>query len=221
MKLRSLFSIKLWLPLTFIGITVANIIYPQPFIQVLPLYISLIVQALNSRANRYTTLLGACNCLLYGWAFYVLGLYGSVAFSVLVSLPLQLITFIMWSKRPYRSSTVFRELGKKRFLILVAVSAVAWLVCYILLQALDSSYIILDNTSSLLGIIAAFLTMFSFVEYTTISLIQVILAAILYAIMLPSEPDILVHLIFGIYTIVCIGHAYVHVRKLYKEQQQA
>lgn len=151
----------------------------------------------------------------------MLGLYGSVAFSVLVSLPLQLITFIMWSKRPYRSSTVFRQLGRKRFLILVAISAIAWLVCYILLQALDSSYIILDNTSSLLGIIAAFLTMFSFVEYTTISLIQVILAAILYAIMLPSEPDILVHLIFGIYTIVCVGHAYVHVRKLYKEQQQA
>ena len=40
-----------------------------------------------------------------------------------------------------------------------------------------------------------------------------------YIIMLPSEPDILVHLIFGIYTIVCVANAYVHVRKLYREQQ--
>lgn len=219
MKLRFLTSIKLWLPLTFIVITIANILYPQPFIQVLPLYISLLINTLLSRANRYAPLIGACNCLLYGYAYFALDLYGHMAYSVLVSCPLQLITFILWSKRPYGSSTVFRQLGKKRFLILVAIFAVAWLIFYVMLQAVGSSYIILDNTVSLLGIIAAALTMFSFVEYTTISLIQVILAAVLYAIMLPNEPDILVHLIFGIYTIVCVANAYVHVRKLYREQQ--
>ena len=221
MKLRALASIKLWMPLTFIGLTVANILYPQPFIQVLPLYVSLVVQALNSRANRYTTLLGACNCFLYGYAYYVLDLYGSLAFTMLVSCPLQLVTFIRWSKRPYQSSTVFRQLGKKRFLILSGIFVLAWLVFYIVLQALDSSYIILDNTSSLLGIIATILTMLSFVEYTIISLVQVILATVLYAIMLPTTPSILVHLVFSIYTIVCIGNACVHVRKLYNEQQQA
>lgn len=219
MKLRFLTSIKLWLPLTFIGITIANILYPQPFIQVLPLYVSLVVQALNAKANRYGPLVGACNCLLYTYVYYVLDLYGSAAYSLLFCCPLQLITFIRWSKRPYKASTVFLQLGKKRFLILSGAFVFAWLVCYFLLLSLGSSYIILDNTISLLGIIMTILTLFSFVEYTTVGLVQVILTAVMYIIMLPSEPDILVHLIFGIYTIVCVANAYVHVRKLYREQQ--
>lgn len=221
MKLRILTSIKLWLPLTFIGITIANIIYPQPFIQVLPLYVSLVINALLSRANRYAPLIGACNCLLYGYAFYVLDLYGSMAYSVLVSCPLQLVTFFLWSKRPYRSSTMFRQLGKKRFLIMMGIFTFAWLVCYILLQAMGSSHIILDNTVSLLGILVSILTLLSFVEYTSICLLQTVLMLVLYGVMLPTTPSILVHFIFNVYTLVCVAKAYFHVRKLYTEQQQA
>ena len=49
---------------TAILITVTGILFHQSFIRILPLYVSLVVGVLQSRANRYASLLGGMNSIL-------------------------------------------------------------------------------------------------------------------------------------------------------------
>ena len=53
------------LAVTAILITVTGILFRQNFLHILPLYVSLVVGILQSRANRYACLLGGLNSILY------------------------------------------------------------------------------------------------------------------------------------------------------------
>ena len=84
---------------TAVLITVTGIIFRQSFIRILPLYVSLLVGLLQSRANRYASLLGGLNSILYTLVYIYLGLYASAGYALLFSFPLQIVTFILWSRR--------------------------------------------------------------------------------------------------------------------------
>ncbi|MBQ4604555.1 MAG: nicotinamide mononucleotide transporter, partial [Clostridia bacterium] len=113
--------------ITAILITVAGIYFHQSFLRILPLYISLIVGLLQSRINRYASLLGSINSLLYGAVYFYYGLYGSVFSAILFSFPIQLLTFIRWNKNKWNNSTMLRKLTAKQR-VLMALSFIAALV---------------------------------------------------------------------------------------------
>ncbi|MBQ4604362.1 MAG: nicotinamide mononucleotide transporter, partial [Clostridia bacterium] len=151
---------------TAVLITVAGIYFRQSFLRILPLYISLTVGMLQSRVNRYASLVGSMNSLLYGVVYFYYGLYGSLFSAVLFSFPIQLLTFIRWNKNKWEHSTVLRKLTAKQRMLLVAGSVGALAAMWIILPLIGSQYVFLDSLTNLIGIVIYFLTMFAFVEYT-------------------------------------------------------
>lgn len=206
---------------TAVLITVTAVYFNQKFLMILPLYVSLIIGMLQSKVNRYSCLLGSANSIIYGIVYFYYNLYASALSAVLFSCPIQLITFIRWNKHKRGNSTKLNKLTLKQKLFLVAGYVVLLVLMWILLPLIGSEYVFLDSASNILGIFIYFLTMFAFIEYTFCMIINGILTIILYVTMIPQSPDISTHLIFAVYSFICICFAFFEARKLYKSQRES
>ena len=205
---------------TFIAITVTGIIFKQSWFRMVPLYVSLVIGFLQSKANRYAPLMGGINSLLYAVVYWSLSLYGSAAYALLVSCPIQLVTFVRWSKHAYKHSTEFRRMTSKQRLWTAILMAVSFAVLYVILAKAGSGYQILDNASTLMGILVSFLTMFAFIEYASLGLLSGVISIALNLQITLAEPAQITYLIFSLYSFVCVTRAFFYVRRLYKEQQE-
>ena len=206
---------------TAILITVTGILFHQSLIRILPLYVSLVVGILQSRANRYASLLGGINSILYALVYIYLGLYASAGYAILFSFPLQIMTFILWSRRKQGESTRFRKMSWRcRVAVLLG-----YLACFVILravlQAAGSNYQLLDNLTSLTGILISALTMFAFVEYTWLMLPSGILSIVLNLSTMQTNPEQITYVIFSFYSIICVSIQFFRVRKLYAEQNRS
>ena len=219
-SLRQIQPIWLLMAATFIAITSTAIIFGQSWFRMVPLYVSLIIAMLQSKANRYASLMGGINSLWYAVVYWTLSLYGSAAYALLVSCPIQLLTFIRWSKHAYKHSTEFRRMNKKQRLLVVLGMLAAFAVLYVILAAAGSGYQILDNASTLMGILVSFLTMFAFIEYAYLGIVSGIISIALNLQITLAEPAQITYLIFSVYSFICVTRAFFFVRKLYKEQQE-
>lgn len=204
---------------TAVLITATAIYNKQNFLQILPLYVSLIIGMLQSRVNRYASLMGSINSLLYGAVYFYFNIYGSAFSAVFFSFPIQLLTFIRWNKNKWENSTVMRKMSTKQLTFLSvgfgAVLGVMWAV----LPLLGSEYVFLDSVTTLLGILIYFLTMFAYVEYTVLMLVNGVIGIVLYITMVGDNSEIATHLIFSVYSLVCVIFAFFEAQKLYKKQQ--
>ena len=88
-RAKTVFSYLL-LAVSAILITVTGIIFEQKILLMIPLYVSLVVGLLQSRANRFAFLLGGANCMIYTVAYLIMGLYGQAFSTLLWSCPIQL-----------------------------------------------------------------------------------------------------------------------------------
>lgn len=219
MRKKDIFIIILMV-CTAILITTAGVYYKQSFLRILPLYVSLIISFLQTRINRFASLLGSINSVLYGAVYIYYSLYGSAFSALLFSCPVQLLTFIRWNKNKWKSSTVLRKLSwKQRILISVGfIGALA--AMWILLPLIGAQYVFLDSITNILGILIYFLTMFAFVEYTFLMIINGIIGIVLYITMLGDSPEIATYLIYSVYSFICIVFAFFEARKLYDTQQE-
>lgn len=204
---------------TAVAITVTAIHNKQDFLQILPLYVSLIIALLQSRVNRYSSLLGSMNSLLYGVVYFIFNIYGSALSAVFFSCPIQLLTFIRWNKNKRGESTLLHRMSWKQRILLLLGYVFSVAAMWIILPLLGSEYVFLDSITTLLGIFIYFLTMFAFVEYTVLMLVNGVLGIALYLTMLPESPEIATHLIFSVYSLICIIFAFFEANKLYKSQQ--
>lgn len=205
---------------TAILITATGIYYKQNFLRILPLYVSLIIAMLQSRVNRFASLMGSVNSLFYGVVYFYFNLYGSALSAVLFSCPVQLLTFIRWNKNKWGSSTVLRKMNTKQRLFTLLAFVAALIAMWIGLPLLGAEYVLLDSISTLLGILIYFMTMFAFVEYTFLMIINGLITIVLYVTMLADSPDIIPHLVFAVYSFVCIVFAFFQAKKLYGAQQK-
>jgi len=205
--------------LTAIGVTVSGILLHQSFWRILPLYISLIIGLLQSRVSRYAPLLGSFNSLLYAAVYGHYQLYASMIYAILVSFPLQLLTFIRWQKNRWRGTTVFRCMTGRQRGLTVLLFIAAWMGLLILLRLIGSSFAILDNTISLLGILISFLTMFAYIEYTTLMIPSGLINILLYISMLRENPEQSTYLIFSVYSFICQCIAYKNARHAFRQQK--
>ena len=117
--------------LTGIVMIVFAIIKEQTFFKTLPTLISLVVMLMSARANRFSFLLGASNCVLYAISYFDQKIYFSAANAFFVSLPIQICSFFLWQKHK-TSKTRSRLVRMKAWQIALAVVAVlvAWAGCY-------------------------------------------------------------------------------------------
>ncbi|MBQ7120914.1 MAG: nicotinamide mononucleotide transporter [Clostridia bacterium] len=206
---------------TAVLITVTAIHNKQNFLQILPLYVSLIIGMLQSRVSRFASMLGSVNSLLYGAVYIHFNLYGSALSAIFFSCPIQALTFIRWNKHKSGHSTVLRRMTTRQRLLLLPVFAVVLAAMWFVLPLLGSEYVFLDSVTTLLGIVIYFFTMFAYVEYTALMLVNGAIGIALYLQVLGSNPEIATHLIFSVYSFICVIFAFFEAKRLYKTQQQA
>ena len=199
-------------------ITAAGIIFRQSPLRIFPLYVSLVISLMQSKVSRYAPLIGSVNSLLYAAVYAYYHLYASMAYAALVSCPLQVITFIRWSRHPWQGSTI---LTAKQRIAVSAGSAAVWLAVVVVLNKVGSAHSLLDTTTTILGILATVLTMLSYIEYTVLMLAGQICSIGLYIAMLGTNPEQLTYLIYSVYALICTAAAFVRTREIYRIQQNS
>ena len=201
-------------------ITAAGIIFRQSPLRIFPLYVSLVISLMQSKVSRYAPLIGSVNSLLYAAVYAYYHLYASMAYAALVSCPLQVITFIRWSRHPWQGSTILKKLTAKQRIAVSAGSAAVWLAVVVVLNKVGSAHSLLDTTTTILGILATVLTMLSYIEYTVLMLGQICSIG-LYIAMLGTNPEQLTYLIYSVYALICTTAAFVRTREIYRLQQNS
>lgn len=205
---------------TAVLITVSSIVYKQNFLRILPLYVSLFIALLQSRVNRFASMIGSVNSLLYAAVYMHYNLYGSGLSALLFSFPIQLLTFIRWNKNKSGQSTILRQMSRRNLILLLLSFSIVLVAMWFLLPLIGSQYVFLDSATTLLGILIYFLTMFAYVEYPFFMIINGAINIFLHIQMLGDTPEIMPFLIFAVYSFICIVFAFFEARKLYKIQQQ-
>ncbi len=203
-----------------VGITVTTVIFKQSWLRVGPMYVSLVISVMQARAIRFAPLLGGFNAIWHGVVALHYGLVANAMSCFLFSSPLQLITFLRWQKRKYGASTVFRKLSLRWRGIIALAFAVAWVIVAFVLNKVESSHQILDNTSTLLGILVAFLTMFSFIEFAPLQVVSGLIGTWLTLMVIRDQPEYTPTLIYNLYSTFCVTLGCFSVMKLYKEQKR-
>lgn len=204
---------------TAVLITVTGIIYEQKFFVVLPIYVSLFVGLLQTTANRYSLLIGSFNSIIYTVTYVYLGLYATAVSTFFFSCIVQFMTFVLWNKRKYAHSTKFRKLSNKyRVILAVGILVASVAVCF-WLDKIGSVYQVLDSLSAVMGAVLPVLTLFAFIEYSWLMLPSGVIVILLYASMLTNNPAQITHVIFSVYSLICVTRGFLSVRRLYKEQQ--
>lgn len=110
------------LVVTAVCITASGILYKQPLLHILPLYISLFISLLQSRVNRIAYLIGAGNAILYAIVYWHFRLYASAVYAILFSCTIQLATYFLWSKHPSGKATIFRAMKPRQRIGMVRLS---------------------------------------------------------------------------------------------------
>ena len=211
---------KIVIPIVVVAITVSVLIYPEHGLKALPLYFSIGIMALNANANRLGFLFGGLNSVLYGLVYLNLRLYSSAINAFLVSAPIQLITFALWSRNKYKHTTVFKKLSKMKMLIVAVFTVVAWVAQYFLLKNSNAQFLLLDNTAMVLSTICSILSLLSYKEYAYFNLLGLTCTLTMYFLMLPATPSIITYIIFQLYAFFCVCKMTAAVEKAYKEQQK-
>ena len=134
MRLGNVYKYVL-IAITAVAISVAAVLTGCPIYRIVPLYVSLFVMYLQTKASRFSFLLGGCNAAYYAVVYAFLGLYGMALYSVLVASPIQIVTYIRWKKRAYKHSALLKRLTWKQRIMAVAVFAGVWGILYVLLSS--------------------------------------------------------------------------------------
>lgn len=205
--------------LTLAGVIVSGIVYGINFFTVLPLFVSLFIMVLQSEANRYAFLIGSINSIFYAVVDFSFTLYSSAASALFISFPIQLFTFIRWNKRAYRNSTRFTKFSAEGRILLAVVSIVAFIFLNVIFGTLGSPYMLLDNVTFVISALTYVLTLLSFIEYPMLQMLGGIISLAMNIAVFADNPSRLPYIIYGIYSLICVGKGMVSVYRLYGEQR--
>lgn len=197
--------------ITFVLILVLSFVFKPEVLTVLPLFVSIVVLFLKSQVNRYSFLIGTVNSVFYAVAYFCMGLYSMSAYAMFVSTPITLCTFLLWNKNTSEGQTKTRSLSALHRIGLFGVMALVWMLLFAVFSALGSSYLVLDNTLSVLGIAASILCVFRFSEYAILNVVSSVIDIVLYSVMLSDDISRIVWLIYAIYSAVCSFMAFVNM----------
>lgn len=204
----------------FAGITVTAVLFSCDLYRVLPLYVSLIVMIMQTRADRNCFLVGGLNAAYYAVVYVVLGLYGMALYSLLVAFPLQIITWLRWRRNPYAQATVLRRLSVRQRIGWGAGMAGIWLVLYLILNAFGSGYLILDNTISVISAAGNVGSLLSLIEFPFMQVLAHVLNIALYVQMVGEDPRQWTYLIYSVYALACSILSAYYMHGLYLRQRR-
>ena len=172
-------------------IIVFAILKQQTLLKTLPTLITLIVLIMSVRANRYAFLVGASNCVLYTIAYMGEGLYFSAISAFLVSLPIQVFSFFVWSRHK-EGKTRAELITMKPWLLISSIVVIfpTWAGCYFGLSAfITGNYPIIDSLCFVLGILISVQIAFRFFEGQYFNVIACLISLGMWIAICIDEPS--------------------------------
>lgn len=206
--------------LTAIAITTAAVITKCPVYRVVPLYVSLSVMYLQTKASRFSFLLGGCNAAYYAVVYFFLDLHAMALYSILMACPIQIMTYIRWKKRAFKHSALLKSLSWKQRMLAVGGIVAVWLALYGALRSVGSEYLILDNSASVIGATANVASLLYLIEFPYVQCISLLLNLALNVQMIQNDPKQWVFLIYTTYALACAVISAVYMQKLYNWQKR-
>lgn len=195
--------------LTAIVMIVFAIIKEQTLFKTLPTLISLVVMLMSARANRFSFLLGASNCVLYAISYFDQKIYFSAANALLVSLPIQVFSFFLWQKhKTSRTKTKLIRMTAWQIILSVVAVLVTWGGCYFVLSRLfDGNFAALDSLLFVLGILVSLLVAFRFVEGQYFNIASCLVSLGMWIAICVKQPENINYLIIAAYNLFRVVQA--------------
>ena len=201
-KAQKIFDYALIAAMAILIIVVA-VVREQTFIKTLPTLITLIVQLMVVRVNRFAYLLGGVNALLYGISYYSEGLYFSLISTCLMSALLQFCSFASWSKKAKTGAPLLRFLGFKKIVLVIGVLLVGWGICVFGLSHLftSSTYPVLDTYLFVAGVISALLVAWRYVEAQYLNIVSMVVSVVLWGLLTVRNPANFNYVLINMYNL--------------------
>ena len=206
------------LSVTFVLILTTGIIFKQYWLKLLPLFISLIIMALSAKVNRYSFLLGSFNSLLYCYYYFSEGLMSNLLYAILVSFPLQLISFFTWHRKSKGSITELKKMTPLQLVIGITAILAGWATLFTTVSLINgASYSLLDSITTTLGITITILSMLRFSEYALLQIINGMITIFMHvSIFFDGKPENITYIIFSVYSFICVIMALVRMHKTHR-----
>lgn len=209
-----------YIPTLLVGIMIIvfAILNEQSFIKTLPTLITLVVMIMSVRANRFAFLVGASNCVLYTIAYVLEGLYFSAINALLVSMPIQIFSFFVWSRHK-KGKTQATLIRMKWWQLLIATVAIfpAWAGSYLGLGVFFvGNMALLDSLIFVLGILVSALIAFRFIEGQYFNLMSCVLNLSMFIFLCIETPSNLNFLIISVYNLFRVAQAAINWTLLYR-----
>lgn len=193
----------------------------QTVIKTLPTLITLVVLIMSVRANRYAFLVGASNCVLYTIAYMSEGVYFSAASAFLVSMPIQIFSFFVWSK--HKSGKTKSELIRmKWWQLLLSIVAIfpAWAGCYFGISGLiGGNEPLLDSLVFILGLLISALVAFRFIEGQYFNIVSCLIALAMWIAIFIEDPSNVNFVIISCYNLFRTVQAAINWTVLYLKRK--
>lgn len=221
-KAKWIFDYALILAVAILIIVFA-VLREQSFIKTLPTLITLIVQLMMVKANRYAFLVGGINAMLYGISYFNESLYFSLVSAVVISAPIQFYSFIVWSKKPCKEDAPpLRFLGWKKLSVAIAASLVGWGICIFGLSELFQSavYPTLDSYLFVMGITVSLLAAWGYIDSQYMNILSVVLGLLLWILLTVQDPANFNYVIIYVYNLYRIIQTSVSWTKKYRQTKQ-
>ena len=200
--------------ITFACVLSTAIIFKQHPVKALPLFISLAVMLLQARVSRYAFLLGGLNSILYAISYLLMGLYATAIYAFASSFPLQIITFINWTRKTTGGVTELRKMSLRARLLVLLGFAIVWPIVYFIISSLQgASQSVLDVTGTLIGILVTVLSMLRFSEYAPLNLLSVAISLTTHIMIFMSDTSNITYVIYTVYSGICVVAAMVRMKK--------
>ena len=212
-----------YLPMAVTGIIilVCAIAFKQMIIKVLPLFFSLLIMLLNSRANRIGFLLGAINSCIYIIGYLMEGVYGTVA-STIFGIVIMLISYFRWKNNAYGKATIFRRFSVQDRVILALVLFVVWMATSFILSKMGGTATVIDGLTMVLGFATNILTIVAYVEAPFLNIISGICQFALWVqiVFINGNYAAITYLVYNVYCTYMIIRTFYRWHTLYKEQRR-
>ncbi len=200
---------------------VVGLIVDVPVIALFPTLVSPIIYLLNSRANKWTYMIGGVNSAIYSIGYFIEGVYALALNALLISCPVQIYTFFTWKKHAYKEATKFKVMDWWQRVLLCIGTVVGIVVTYIILINVEgSSQQILDAITFVVGTVAAFTVAFAYMETIVYNLLNATMTFILWLVpCISGNLSNIPYLIISIFSLYCQILASIKWVQLYKEQK--
>ena len=195
----------------------------QSVIKTLPTLITLIVQILLVRANRFGFLLGAANSVLYGVSYFTEGLYFSVISAIAISAPIQVYSYFNWKKAAENQNPTIKFLTKKQLILALLLTLGIWGLCSFLLAPHfeSASFPTVDSFLFASGLVVSFLAAWRFSESQYLNMIACTVSLVMWILLTVKSPANLNYVIISAYNLFRVTQAAINWTKIYLKNKKS